>query len=31
MGALLLTGFAFSWHNLINRKARDNAWPVRWW
>ncbi len=27
IGALLLAGFAFAWHNLIRR----GSWPDRWW
>ena len=32
IGALLLTLFAFAWHNLVARGAnRGDTWPVRWW
>ena len=32
IGALLLTLFAFTWHNLVARGAnRGDTWPVRWW
>ena len=32
IGALLLTLFAYAWHNLVARGANklDN-WPTRWW
>ena len=32
IGALVLTLFAFGWHNLVARGAnRGDTWPVRWW
>jgi len=32
IGALLLTLFAFAWHNLVARGANSgDTWPVRWW
>jgi CBS-domain-containing membrane protein len=32
IGALLLTLFAFAWHNLVARGAnKSDIWPVRWW
>jgi len=32
IGALLLTLFAFAWHNLVARGAnKSDVWPVRWW
>jgi CBS-domain-containing membrane protein len=32
IGALLLTLFAFAWHNLVARGANmGDTWPVRWW
>jgi CBS-domain-containing membrane protein len=32
IGVLLLTLFAFAWHNLVARGAnRGDTWPVRWW
>ena len=32
IGALLLTLFAFAWHNLVARGAnRGDTWPIRWW
>lgn len=32
LGALMLAGFAFAWHNLIARTAAGNgSWPARWW
>ena len=31
IGAVLLTLFAFAWHNLIARGANRSVWPVRWW
>lgn len=32
LGALMLAGFAFAWHNVIARSAAGNgSWPVRWW
>jgi CBS-domain-containing membrane protein len=31
-GALLLTLFAFVWHNLVARGAnKGDIWPARWW
>lgn len=31
-GALLLTIFAYAWHNLVARGAnRSDIWPTRWW
>lgn len=31
-GALLLTLFAFAWHNLVARGAnKGDTWPTRWW
>lgn len=27
LGAVLLVGYAFGWHNL----ARRRSWPLRWW
>jgi CBS-domain-containing membrane protein len=31
-GALLLTAFAFAWHNLAHRGSHTGrAWPARWW
>jgi CBS-domain-containing membrane protein len=30
-GTLLLTTFAFAWHNLVMRAAdADDTWPARW-
>jgi CBS-domain-containing membrane protein len=30
-GSLLLTTFAFAWHNLVMRAAdADDTWPARW-
>ena len=32
IGAVLLTLFAFAWHNLVARGAnKSDVWPVRWW
>jgi len=33
VGALMLAAFAFSWHNLVNHRARGGSltWPARWW
>jgi len=32
IGALLLTLFAFAWHNLVARGVdKSDTWPVRWW
>ncbi len=32
IGAVLLTLFAFGWHNLVARGAnKSDVWPVRWW
>jgi len=32
VGALLLTLFAFAWHNLAARRInKADTWPVRWW
>jgi CBS-domain-containing membrane protein len=32
IGALLLTLFAFVWHNLVARGAnKGDTWPARWW
>jgi CBS-domain-containing membrane protein len=32
VGALLLTLFAFAWHNLVARGAnKGDTWPTRWW
>jgi CBS-domain-containing membrane protein len=32
IGALLLTLFAFAWHNLVAQGAnKSNIWPIRWW
>ena len=32
IGALLLTMFAFAWHNLVARGVnRGDTWPIRWW
>ena len=32
IGALLLAGFAFAWHNLVSRNAAGGgSWPMRWW
>jgi CBS-domain-containing membrane protein len=32
VGALLLTLFAFTWHNLVARGAnKGDTWPTRWW
>jgi len=32
IGALLLTLFAFAWHNLVARGAnKSDIWRVRWW
>ena len=32
IGALLLTLFAFAWHNLVARGPnRGDTWPTRWW
>jgi len=32
IGALLLSLFAFAWHNLVARGAnKGDTWPVRWW
>ncbi len=33
VGALMLAAFAFSWHNLINRRLDGGSlsWPARWW
>ncbi len=32
IGALLLTLFAFTWHNLVARRAnKRDIWPTRWW
>jgi hypothetical protein len=31
-GALLLTLFAFVWHNVVARGPnKGDVWPVRWW
>jgi CBS-domain-containing membrane protein len=31
-GALLLTLFAFVWHNAVARSPnKDDIWPTRWW
>jgi CBS-domain-containing membrane protein len=31
-GAVLLTLFAFGWHNLVARGAnKGDTWPVHWW
>jgi CBS-domain-containing membrane protein len=31
-GALLLTLFAFAWHNLVARGGnKSDIWPIRWW
>src|SRR5262245_54263614 len=32
IGVLLLTIFAFAWHNLVMRAADEgDTWPTRWW
>jgi CBS-domain-containing membrane protein len=32
IGAVLLTLFAFVWHNLIAREVtKSDVWPLRWW
>jgi CBS-domain-containing membrane protein len=32
IGVLLLTLFAFAWHNLVARGANSgDTWPARWW
>jgi CBS-domain-containing membrane protein len=32
IGVVLLTLFAFAWHNLVARGAnKSDVWPVRWW
>lgn len=32
VGVVLLTLFAFAWHNLVARGAnRNDVWPVSWW
>lgn len=32
VGAVLLTLFAFAWHNLVARGAnKGDTWPTRWW
>jgi len=32
IGALLLAGFAYAWHNLVARGANSaDTWPQRWW
>ena len=32
IGALLLTLFAFAWHNVVARGAnKGDTWPIRWW
>jgi CBS-domain-containing membrane protein len=32
VGALLLAGFAFAWHNLVGRAGgSETSWPARWW
>ena len=33
IGTVMLAAFAFSWHNLINRRPDGGglSWPARWW
>jgi len=32
VGALLLAGFAYAWHNMVaHGPGIQDAWPIRWW